>query len=216
MFSVAFFTVQMGFVLLLFLTGCASPKADIDQSAQPQAAETGETTRLWQVGNFRVRFAAGPVQQSSEGGPKGFSSYSVSYQKEGEPILLEIAGSAMNLDLLVHSPSENLSNLISVWTSPSERWLLIREEVPNDWAPCVNFVLIERIEDELKVSYLKMPTWLPPLNPIKAIGRPPVWSEYPEVITITEDEIEYQFSNKLPQRTRIRDVPTMKSVTFPG
>jgi hypothetical protein len=72
------------------------------------------------------------------------------------------------------------------------------------------------LEEELRVSYLQLPTWSPPVNPVNGAKMRPYSSEYPEILKITEDEIEYQFSNKLPQSMKIRDVPTKKSVTFPG
>lgn len=196
---------------MLLIVGCSTPQPASEQLTVETA---GETTRNWQLGHFQVRFAAGPVKPRSEGGQKGFSSYSLLYQ--GDLTLTEVADSAIDIEWLIDSSSTKLTDYIAVWASPSEKWLLIKEDVPSDCGPCANFVLIERLEEVLKVSYLKMPMWQPPVKPLPGGTMPLVWSEYPMILQITDEEIEYQFSNKKLQRIKIRDVPRKDGVTFPG
>ena len=203
-------------VFVLLLAGCSTPKPRSEEPTQSVSETVGETTHSWKLGHYQIRFAAGPTKPLAEGGQMSFSTYSVIYQKEGEVPLTEVASSAMDIDMLVHSPRLELTDHIGVWASPLERWLLIKEDVPNDCGPCANFVLFERLDEELKVTYPRLPTWQPPVKPIKGGAIPPIWSEYPEIIKITEDEIEFQFSNKLPQSIKIRDAPKKEGVTFPG
>jgi hypothetical protein len=203
-------------LLVLLTAGCSTPKPPKEQPAQSENEMAGETTHSWELGHYKIRFAAGPTKPHPEGGLMSFSTYSVTYHEEGSALLSLVAGSAMDIEMLVDSPMLKLKDYFGIWTSPSERWLLIREDVPSDCGSCVNFVLFERFEEELRVSYLQLPTWLPPVKPGNGGRVPPYSSECPEILKITEDEIEYQFSNKLPQSIKIRDVPTKKSVTFPG
>ena len=203
-------------VLVILSAGCSTPKPPKEQPQLSGNETAGETTHSWRLGHYKIRFAAGPVRPFSEGGLKGFSTYEVFYEQEGQVTLTEVASSAMNIETLVYSPILKLTDYIGVWASPSERWLLIKEDVPNDCCPCANFVLIERFEEELKVSYLQMPTWQPPVKPIKGGGMPPIWHEDPEISRVSEDEIEFHFSDKKPQRIKIRDAPKKEGVTFPG
>jgi hypothetical protein len=203
-------------VLVLLTAGCSTPKPLKEQPQQSGNETAGETTHSWELGHYKIRFAAGPTNPLPEGGLMSFSTYSVTYHEEEAALLSVVAGSAMDIEMLVDSPMLKLKDHFGVWASPSERWLLIREGVPSDCGSCVNFLLFERLEEELRVSYLQLPTWSPPVNPVNGAKMRPYSSEYPEILKITEDEIEYQFSNKLPQSMKIRDVPTKKSVTFPG
>jgi hypothetical protein len=204
-------------VLAILLAGCSTPESASKKSeALPESQGEGETTRTWQIGHYQVRFAAGPIKHLTEGGQRSFSTYAVLYQEEGQIAIPEVAGSAMNIDMLIDSPSLSLSDYIGVWASPSERWLLIKEDVPNDCAPCANFVMFERLEEEFKVFYLRMPTWQPSVKPLKGGMMPPVFAEDPTILKVTENEIEYHFSDKKRQRIKIRDVPRAEGVTFPG
>jgi hypothetical protein len=212
----SFKTQQLLYAVAL-LTGCAAPKPVSPQPSVEQVLQqTGETTHAWKMGRYQVRFAAGPIQYFREGGLKSFSTYSVLYQEEGRAAITEVAGSAMDIDILIHSPNLHIADCISVWTSPSEKWLLIKEDVPNDCGPCVNYILFERLAEEFKFSYLKLPTWQPPVKSLKGGVIPPVFAENPTILKLTDEEIEYHFSDKKPQRIKIRDAPKKEGVTFPG
>lgn len=99
---------------------------------------------------------------------------------------------------------------------PSEKWLLIKETVTNDCAPCVNFLLFERQEEGLKLSYLKMPTWQPPAKPLENGVLPPLFPEHASILKLSDEAVEFCFSDKKLQRILLRDIPRLPGPMFPG
>lgn len=103
---------------LVMMIGCAGPKGGGPASTDPES-EANTTTQTWRKGSYQVRFAAGPVRVLPDyRGQQGFSTYSVFYDEVDKPLHTEVAGSAMDVDVLVHSPDLNLSNYIEMWVTP--------------------------------------------------------------------------------------------------
>ena len=198
------------------LAECASAPLNISRSSDEPKNLPAITTQTWKVGRYQIRFAAGPVRLLPEGGQRGFSTYSVFYQEQDEAPMSEVAGSAIDIELLLEPPSLDLGNSIETWVSPSERWLMIKENVPNDCAPCANFLLFERQEAKLVFTYLEMPSWQPPPKVLKGGIMPPLFAEKPVILKLTEDEVEFCFSDKKVQRLKLQEVPLLPGPVFPG
>lgn len=203
-------------VVAVSLSGCTSQQPLPQQPVvETESQKPGEVTQTWRLGRYRVRFAAGPHQFSPEGDEKSFSTYSIVHQVENEPPVRQVAGSALDIDVLIDSAKFKVDELIGLWASPSERLLLLAEDVPNDGRPCSNFILFEREGEELKFSYLKMPMRTRTVKPLKEGVLPLVFAEYPTILRLTDEKIEFQFSDKKHQHIKVRDIPHVNGLMFP-
>jgi hypothetical protein len=198
---------------LMLLCGCAVSPTKADGAPIPQRDGQAPTTHEWRTGLFHVLFSAGPVEHLSDGNRRTFSTYQVRHQVEGEPATTAIAESAQDVEVFLHSPDNKFEEIIRVFSSASSRTLLIAEDVINDCCPCSNFILFKISGDEIKIAYLDMPTWTPAVP----AGMPrPIFPEYPNVRRITDEQVEFEFSNKESRRLEFRGIRKLSGVRFPG
>lgn len=201
-----------------FLGSCSGPQnsSDNQTSAAPQEG-SAPTTHTWQKGACQVRFAAGPQQHLPEGGQKSFSTFEIHHKKEGRALATAVTASAIGIESMVYDPRFKITDHVKIHVSPSEQRLLISENVPNDCCPCANYVLCELIGEELKTTYLEFPEWRPPVDPsLPLSARGPMFMENPTILTLGEDEVEFEFSDKKVRKVKMRDLPRLSNVKFPG
>ena len=163
-------TIPFSFTAITFLTGCASLP---DQHGVPENASA-----LWQKGAFSIVFQAGPV---SFGEDRSFSSFQISRQFEGLSVPTTIVvESPQNIDHFRWIPASKPSDYINFFLSDSGLTMLIEETVPNECAPCTNYVLVRADEKDttgrqLTSVYLSFPK-----------GKVSVKGTFPDEAKVTE------------------------------
>ncbi len=102
---------------------------------------------------------------------------------------------------------------IELFCSPSGKQLLIAEVMPNDAGPCTNYILIVAEGDDLKVSYLDLPLWNPPSDNLDK--RAPIWSEFPKIKNLTDEKVEFSYSDKKLRKLNLHKIPRLEGLRFP-
>ncbi len=188
-------TIMMATV---FLAGCAARRSSVPTHTTP-------TTAQWKIGEYSVVFRAGPRESE-----KSFSSYEVSRKFETLTYPSSIAvESAQSLKSFQYSPKSTPSEYIKLTSSSSGKTLLIAEEIPNDCAPCVNWILVRGEEDELVYDYLVLPS--------RETKKSDFFGESPTVTKVTENEISFKYSDGVKRTVPVKSVvKAEKRPTFPG
>ncbi len=181
---------------LLFFSSCASI---------PQAAPKN-TSATWKVAPFSVSFQAGPHANTEEK-HRSFSCYRIERKLAKFTHLSSLVlESALSSDSF-SSPNDKLSDFISIYASATGNSLLIQEIVPNDCAPCSNYLLVQVIDDELIYHYLELPTIQPSETDY----------ENAYVTAISDKDVTYRYSNGTRgTRSFARSKSSENRVTFPG
>jgi hypothetical protein len=184
--------------LAIALGGCAD-------RIQPARA-AGNTAHSWQAGKFTVSFQAGPKPFGA--GPQRSFSYYVVTRKllaYSGPASLAIE-SAHAAESFQRNPKSKPADFIRVFISASGNTLLIQEEIPNDCADCLNYIVVAVRGSEMTYEYLNLPS-----------APAEVEAEAARVISISDTDITFGYADG---RTLTRP---LKSVTkadqrpeFPG
>ena len=184
----------------LLLAGCAVPRTILPVASTPTTAE-------WKAGEYSVVFHAGPRDSSV---PKSFSSYEISRKFESLTYPSSIAvESAQSLDWFRYNPKSTPVEFVKLFTSSSGKTLLIVEDVPNDCAPCENWILVRGEEDSLIYDYLVLPSRL--------VKPDDIFEESPTVTKVTENEISFRYSDGKKRTMVVKEhVKPEKRPTFPG
>jgi hypothetical protein len=194
---------------LLFMCSCTAPRESSTKIEEnPKSLEKATTTRNWELGGFKVQFAAGPL--NLQGKPVCYSTYAVSRADSGA---YKIITSLVHVDSFVGGGNLTPDDFIELFCSPSGNQLLIAEGMLNDAAPCTNYIHILAEGDELKVSYLDLPSWTPPSDNLDK--RAPIWSEFPKINNFTDEKIEFSYSNKKIQELFLDKIPRREGLIFP-
>lgn len=182
----------------MLLPGCATRTAD-------QPISSAATTADWKVGEYTITFRAGPVQY-----PKSFSSYEISRKFESDTHPSSIAvESTISIDSFRGDYATKPSDHIKFSTSSSGKTLLIVEEVPNDCAPCRNWILVRGEEEGLIHDYLDLPS--------REVKPGDVFEEKPTVTRVTEHEISFRYSDGVKRTVPVKSLlKADKRPTFPG
>ncbi len=182
----------------ILLSGCSTQNSPAVASANP-------TTADWKIGEYSITFRAGPSESQ-----RSFSSYEVSRKFESltYPSVIAIE-SAQSLERLHNNLPATPADHIKLTASSSGKTLLIVEDVPNDCAPCVNWILVRGEDDSLIYDYLVLPSRL--------IKPGDIFEEDPTVTRVTENEISFRYSDGMRRTVPVRSViKTEKRPTFPG
>ena len=165
-----------------FLTGCA---AQLDHPSIPENASA-----RWKKGDFSVVFRAGP-KPFGEG--KSYSSFEISRQfpEMSGPTTI-VAESPQDIEWFRRSPKQRPSDFTKFFVSDSGMTLLIEETVPNEIAPCTNYILVRADEKDergrqLDYQYLAFPAG-------KSVPGT-IWREEAEVTKLTDSDITYRYRN---------------------
>ena len=197
-------TIAFSFAVIAFLTGCASPP---DQHSAPKNASS-----RWQKGAFSIVFQAGPVSFEED---RSFSSFEISRQFERLSVPTTIVvESPQNIDHFRWIPTSTPSGYINFFLSDSGLTMLIEETVPNECAPCTNYILVRADEKDatgrqLTSVYLSFPA-----------GKVSVRGTFPDEAKITEltdTHVSYCYPDgtKKTQRFKALIKPTQRP-RFPG
>ena len=165
------------FILLtLSIVGCAT-------SNRPSASNAASTD--WKIGDFGVRFQAGP--QGKMG--RSYSYYKINYTAEGQQERELVMASAHTLEGFSCVTNGDPKNWIRIVQDPNGRALLIEEEIPNECGPCSNYLWVHLDTNGfIEATYLRLPS--------KVTGPPGegIDYEYPEVRSIGGKTIRYNYS----------------------
>ncbi len=185
----------------LLLAGCTGPQVPAPVSASTQ------TTVDWQAGEYAVSFRAGPVVDS---GRKSFSFYEVKRALDDNRVPEAIvAESALSLDSFRSGYLKEAKDHIRLFTSSSGKTLLIEEEIPNDCAPCSNWIMVRGVNGELVFDYLDLPT--------HSKNADDIYADMPSITRVSEKEIGLRYPDGTRRTVAVKDVVKKeKRPTFPG
>lgn len=141
------------------------------------------TTTGWRLGDFLVRFQAGP--RGMEG--RSYSYYEVTHAAEGQPERSLVMESAHSLGGFGSVTNGDPRNWIRIVQDPSGRALMIEEEIPNDCGPCSNYLWVHLDANGfVEGTYLQLPS--------KVTGPPGgIDSEYPKVLSLAGEHLTYKY-----------------------
>jgi hypothetical protein len=160
----------------------------------------------WKAGVYKVTFRGGPMANTDE--QRSFSCYEITRQMEGHtyPLTQGVESATSNHAFPINGRT---GDYIRLFTSPSGKTLLIEERVPNDCAPCTNWILVTGKGSSLVHDYLDLPT--------RAVNPADFDSEFPTITKVTEKEISFQYSDGTKRTMAVKDlVKKEKRPTFPG
>lgn len=198
--------------LAIILSACTVSEKTAENPGSLRAGPDSLSTHTWHLGSYQVRFAAGPHQRMSDGATQSFSTYSVMYKKDGQAPVTEVALSGMDIENFVYDPGLKATDFAKVFVSPSEKYLLISEDVPNDGGPCSNFILFELVGEKFRTSYLKMPTQRPSAKTGQLVM---IYNTPPSIRDITDEEIKFSHFGKKAESLPIQEIPKAAGVMLP-
>lgn len=176
-------------LVALALTGCAGFSSS--KNRPPQAE--------WRVGKFEVAFYPGP---RAAGQDRTYSYYSVRSLSQDD-LSLEVVESAYR-ERTDRDPKDSIR---VIGDSTGDR-VLIRESVPNDASPCVNYALISADADgEIHHTFLRIPgKWFDP-------GE---FEEYPQIESIDGGVLKLRYLNGSKEQRRIDEIEKASRPEQPG
>lgn len=173
-------------------------------SNRPSASHP--TSAEWTLGDFRVRFEAGP--RAEEGG--SHSCYRISHKAAGQEEREHVMESAHSLGGFGCVTNGDPRNWIRIVEDPSTRALLIEEEIPNDCGPCSNHLWVHLdARGLISGSYLRLPS--------RVTGPPGgIDYEYPKVRSLDGNILRYGYSVGAAVTERIDRIEKADRPTPPG
>ena len=191
----------MRIAAVIFLTfliiGCAT-------SSRPSATNAASTE--WKIGDFGVRFQAGPRGQDD----KSYSYYRISYTADGMQQREFVMESAHTDGGFNTDTNGDPKNWIRIVQDPNGRALLIEEEIPNDCGPCSNYLWVHLdINGFVEGTYLRLPS--------KVTGSPGgIDYEYPKVRSLDGNVLRYDYTVGTTVTKRIDQIEKSGRPTPPG
>jgi hypothetical protein len=196
-------------LILAAASGCAVLLAQ-SSALEPMALKiASEPVAEWKAGEYKVVFRLGPILNHDNGErERSVSHYQVT-RKLTEHDYPVTAGVESAMSNWAFGINKELGEYLKVFTSPSGKTLLIAEQVPNDCAPCMNWILVTARDGSLVHEYLELPTRV--VNPNDFDG------EFPTITKVTEREIRFRYSDGHERTVAVKDVVKKeKGPTFPG
>ena len=186
-------------ILLAFsLLGCTN-------SIRPSATSAASTE--WKVGDFGVRFQAGP--RGEEG--RSYSYYRISHKAAGQQERELVMESAHTLGGFGSVTNGDPKNWIRIVQDPSGRALLIEEEIPNDCGPCSNYLWVHLdTHGFIEGTYLRLP------SKVTGIPGEGIDYEYPRVLSLDGNALRYGYSVGSPVTKRIDQIEKSDRPMPPG
>jgi hypothetical protein len=186
------------FILLAFsIIGCAT-------SNRPSATNAASTE--WKIGDFGVRFQAGPRDQED----RSYSYYKISYTAEGQQERELVMESAHTVEGFSSVTNGDPKNWIRIVKDPNGRALLIEEEIPNDCGPCSNYLWVHLDTNGfIEGTYFRLPT--------KVTGPPGgIDYEYPKVRSLDGNILSYCYTVGATVTKRIDQIEKSDRPMPPG
>jgi len=176
-------------ILLAFLLiGCAN-------SNRPSATNAASTE--WKIGDFGVRFQAGPRGQED----RSYSYYRISQKAAGQQERELVMESAHTLGGFGSVTNGDPKNWIRIVQDPSGRALLIEEEIPNDCGPCSNYLWVHLDTNGfIEGTYLRLP------SKVTGIPGEGIDYEYPTALSLDGNTLRYRYSVGSPVTKRIDQI----------
>lgn len=181
------------------LAGCAAPQS-------PAPVSSTQMTADWKAGEYAVSFRAGPMVESEL---RSYSSYEVSRNTgAGVPKTVAVE-SGFSTASFRGSYIIRLDECVTLFTSRSGKTLLIREIVPHETSPCMNWILVRGVKENLVRDYLDLPTYSD--GPDHLVG------EAPTITRVSEQEISFRYSDGTKRTVTVKDVMKKEQrPDFPG
>ena len=172
-----------------------------------RSSAAGAASTDWKVGDFRVRFQAGP--QGEDG--RSYSYYQICHHAAGQQERERVMESAHTVEGLGSVTNGNPKNWIRIVQDPGGRALLIEEQIPNDCGPCSNYlwVLLDA-NGFLEGTYLRLP------SKVTGIPGEGIDYEYPRVLSLTGDTLRYGYTVGSSVSRRIDQIEKSARPTPPG
>lgn len=178
----------------------------LSSCAKLSSAETRYPDPIhWETKNFHVHFQAGP--RGTDG--KSFSFYEITHKSPdgyGDSTVMESAHTVNGFKSVTNGISKNWIRIIE---DPNGKALLIEEDIPNDCAPCVNYLWVKLDGKFLEGTYLLLPT--------KTTGDGGgIDYEYPKVIALEDKALKYKYSTGSIISKNIQSIEKADRPTPPG
>ena len=187
------------FIFLAFsLIGCAN-------SSRPSPTSAASTE--WKVGDFGVRFQAGPRGQED----RSYSYYQISHKAAGQQERELIMDSAHTLGGFGSVTNGDPKNWIRIVPDPSGRAFLIEEVIPNDCGPCTNCLWVHLDPNGfIEATYLRLSS--------KVTGTPGegINYEYPTVHSLDGNTLRYGYTVGATVMKRIDQIEKADRPQPPG
>jgi hypothetical protein len=182
--------------LFLFLNSC---------STRHQANQPNPITAHWDTKNFSVHFQAGP--RDIEG--RSYSFYQIirkSPNHSGDRLVMESAHSTRGFESNDLNHPEDWARVIA---DPNGEALIIEEDIPNDCAPCKNYLWVNSDSNgNLEGTYFSLPS--------KSTGNGGIDYHYPKVISLNGDLLKYQYKTGQPITKNVQSIEKADRPTPPG
>ncbi len=184
--------------ILLVISLCSCAKLSRAETRYPDPIH-------WETKNFHVHF---------QGGPRGLDGKSNSFyqiiQKSpdglGDSLVMESAHAIAGFGYKEHYDRIDWIRIIE---DPNGKALLIEEDIPNDCAPCVNYLWLKLDGMFLEGTYLLLPT--------KTTGDGGgIDYEYPKVIALEGNTLKYKYSTGSSISKNIQSIEKTDRPTPPG
>ena len=180
---------------ILLLSGCAT---------QVPPSDSGTDAAAWKTRAFHVSFEA----RSRAAGQT--SVYHVSYTGPGgdrREASMDSAHSAEGFSTVTNGRPANWIRVIEASDGDA---ILIEEDVPNDCAPCSNYLLVRPGPDgSLAGTWLRLPE-----SPGRGTGG--IDYEFPKVQKFDRDRITWRYSDGTTVSRRIDEIPAADRPVPPG
>ena len=186
------------FSIVVFAIGLASC------STTGAPSSSSPTSAQWRTRNFKVTFQAGPRERRS------FSYYHISHTSENgleRERVMESAHSPAGFQSVTNGDPKNW---IRVFEDPNGKALIIEEEIPNDCAPCSNYMWVGFDgEGFITGIYLRLPSAI--TGPSEGIDY-----EYPKVQALQGQSLIYRYSTGKVVRSNLQEIEIADSPLPPG
>ncbi len=163
-------------------------------------------TTTWQSPAFSVGFCPGTPQPDRQETP---SQYKIVPTRLGTGGSFAVR-SAHTRHGFASTDDPTPSRFIKVFTDPAAEALLIQEVIPNDCAPCRNYLWVRPADrTTFTCTYLQLPS--------RALGsRFPVDYELPEIVSLQHGQLTYRYTKGASITVPAESLPSAREPTPPG
>lgn len=177
------------------LCGCTAPSLSV----------TPISSSSWKSEHFNVRFIP---REITDGRERSTSRYEITPTRPGTEQLFASSAQTISGFNTVTNPAP--SNYIKVFADAHSEALIIQEVIPNDCAPCTNYIWVRPASStKFTHSYLQLPS--------RGLDDPAsIEYEMPKVVTIRKGQLTYKYSKGKHITVNLDQIPTSSEPTNPG
>ena len=189
----------LAFTSLLFISLTSCAKLSREENRYPSPIH-------WETKNFRVHFQLGP--RGNDG--RSFSFYQIIAKSPdglGDSLVMESAHTIRGFKCVTNNDPKDWIRIIE---DPSGKALVIEEEIPNDCAPCTNYLWITLdSRGFLEGTYLLLPS--------ESTGNSGgIDYEYPKIHSVSGDTLKYTYKIRGTVSKSIQTIKKAEHPTPPG